>query len=424
LNLSKRIDKSQNDLNDTKLLNELIHSRVDFLITEDKKIHEKAKILGIQDRVFRIESFLEKVTTENPELVGYKILPFKKDYLGNIDLKDPFFDSFRADYNGFDNWFNKKAEEPGYVCSVNDRILAFLYLKKEGEDEVYRDITLPFQSKKRLKIGTFKVVLNGYKLGERFLKIVFDNALKQKVDEIYVTIFKNGPEKERLINLLLEWGFRLWGTKNTSSGQEEVYVRDFSRLVNTFNPKFTFPYFSLNSDAYIVPIYPPYYTNLFPDSILNTESPDNFIENEPFRNAISKVYVSRSFNKDLKCGDIIVFYRTGGFFKGVVTTIGIVESVIKEIKDEESFITLCRKRSVFTNKELSDQWNYQSGSKPFIVNFLYTYSFPSRIPLKDLISMGIIADTSSVPRGFEKISKENLKKILFSSKTENRIFIG
>jgi len=29
--------------------------------------------------------------------------------------------------------------------------------------------------------------MNGFKLGERFLKIVFDNALQQKVDEIYVT---------------------------------------------------------------------------------------------------------------------------------------------------------------------------------------------------------------------------------------------
>jgi len=34
--------------------------------------------------------------------------------------------------------------------------------------------------------------LNGFRLGERFLKIIFDNALKQKVEEIYVTIFEKG----------------------------------------------------------------------------------------------------------------------------------------------------------------------------------------------------------------------------------------
>ncbi len=26
-----------------------------------------------------------------------------------INLKDPFFDSLRANYEGFDDWFNKKA---------------------------------------------------------------------------------------------------------------------------------------------------------------------------------------------------------------------------------------------------------------------------------------------------------------------------
>ncbi len=27
----------------------------------------------------------------------------------NINLKDPFFDSLRANYDGFDDWFNNKA---------------------------------------------------------------------------------------------------------------------------------------------------------------------------------------------------------------------------------------------------------------------------------------------------------------------------
>ena len=51
--------------------------------------------------------------------------------------------------------------------------------------------------------------------------------------------------------------------------------------------------------ALLVPIYPPYHTELLPDSILNTESPADFIEQEPHRNAIRKVYVSRSHFKDL-----------------------------------------------------------------------------------------------------------------------------
>jgi hypothetical protein len=82
------------------------------------------------------------------------------------------------------------------------------------------------------------------------------------------------------------------------------------------NPKLTFPFLSKESDVYIVPIYPEYHTELFPDSILRTESPKNFTENEPHRNALSKVYISRSHEKNLKPGDLIVFYRTGGIYQG------------------------------------------------------------------------------------------------------------
>ncbi len=420
-NLSK-IDVSINDINDTRLLNELVNNRVNFLISNDKKIHEKASRLGVDRFVFTIESFLEKVTSENPGLVDYKVLSIKREYIGNIAIGDSFFNTLRNDYKGFEEWFNKKSDELAYVCKGADKILAFLYIKKENEDENYGEISPIFPKKKRIKIGTFKVDIHGYRLGERFLKIIFDNAIKQKVDEIYVTMFKK-PEQERLINLLLEWGFKYWGIKNSPSGEEQVYVRDFSKSFNPTNPKSTFPYISLNSDSYLVPIYQQYHTDLFPDSILNTESPENFIENEPSRNSLSKVYVSRSSKKDLKPGDTIIFYRTGGFYAGVITTIGIVESIVTNIRDKEEFVTLCRKRSVFSNEELIKQWNYQS-IKPFIVNLLYAYSFPRRINLKKLIELGIIKDILSAPRGFEKISKENFEKILRETNTDQEIIVN
>ncbi len=421
--LSKKRDHSLNDINDTRLINELVNHRVDFLISEDKGIHEKARLLNIDPLVFTIDSFLEKVISENPSLVDYKTLSVKKEYFGNGNLADHFFDTFRDDYKGFDKWFNRKSDEQAYVCIDSDKTLAFLYVKKEDKNEDYSDIQPIFPKKKRLKIGTFKVNLNGYRLGERFLKIVFDNALKQKVDEIYVTIFNKRSEEKRLINLLLDWGFEYWGTKTSSSGEEQVYVRDFSRSFDVSKPKFTFPCFSLNSDTYLVPIYPEYHTSLFPDSILNTESPDDFVENEPFRNALSKVYVSRSFIRNLKCGDTIIFYRTGGYYKSVITTIGIVDSVITDIKDENEFVALCRKRSVFSKEKLIQQWNH-SNSKPFIVNFLYTYSFPNRINMKKLVELGIIQDKYSAPRSFEKISKSDFEKILEETDTNNDIIVN
>lgn len=271
--ISFRIDKNDNDKNDTLLLNELYNYRVDLLITEDKKIHFKASLLGLSELVFTIDSFLEKVVSENPELVNYRVLSVTKKYFGEINLKDSFFDSFREDYQGFDKWFNKKSDEIAYVTHNKGNILSVLYLKPENTEESYIDISPQFKPKRRLKIGTFKVVSNGVRLGERILKIIFDNALRFKVDEIYVTIFDKRDEQKRLIILLEEWGFVKYGIKSTSNGNELVYVRDFTTQFSFDNPRLTYPFITLDSKIFIVPIYPEYHTELFPDSMLTTESP-------------------------------------------------------------------------------------------------------------------------------------------------------
>ncbi len=421
--LSEQLDKNQNDLNDTLIINELYSGRVDALITEDKKFLEKAFLLNILDQLYTIDAFLEKVTKENPGLADYKVLSVKQEYFGNLDITDEFFTSFKEDYPCYEEWFNRKADEIVYVCLSERKPIAILYLKPEGETEDYSDIDPPLPSRKRLKIGTFKVMLNGFRLGERFLKIVFDNALRFKVDEIYVTIFNKRIEQQRLINLFEGYGFHLHGSKRGPGGEELVYVRSFANAANRQHPKLTFPFFSTAGRIFIVSIYPKYHTELFPDSILQTESPTNFVENEPHRNAISKVFISRSIERDLESGDVIIFYRTGGYYKSVVTTIGVVESVIDDIPSEEHFIRLCGKRSVFTDEELSDQWNYNRKYKPFIVNFLYAYSFPSKVIMQKLIEMGVISDIDSAPRGFTKISIKNLRDILRECQADESIAI-
>jgi hypothetical protein len=305
--VSHKYDSTQNDVNDTALLNEVYCDRVDALITEDRKIHQKARELGIDTRVFTIDGFLEKVTAEHPSLVEYKVPSVRREYFGSVDLSDEFFDSFKEDYTGFEKWFRKKAHEAAYVSRSGGKIVAFLYLKAEDEQEPYADIEPIFQPKKRLKIGTFKVLLNGYKLGERMLKVAFDNALHLKVNEIYITIIPKRVEQQRLVHLLEDFGFRQHGIKRSDSGEEQVYVRDFSRNASLAAPKETYPYLSKKATKFIVPIYPAYHTNLFPDSILRTESPQDLVEQEPHRNAISKVYISRSFERGLRSGDIVVF---------------------------------------------------------------------------------------------------------------------
>lgn len=402
------------------LLNAIASNCADLLISEDEKIHAVAKSLNLADKVLDIDQFLEKIFADNPEMVDYKVLNVQKIPFGKINLDDPFFLSLKNDYMGFAEWFQRKRNEIAYITfnSKNGKLLSFLYLKIEGPEENYADIQPAFPQKKRLKVGTFKVIRNGFRLGERFLKIIFDNALKHKVDEIYVTIFDRSDEQKRLITLMEKWGFVYWGKKD----EENVYVRNFVPECDNENVNKTYPFIPKNRDTYIVPIYPEYHTELLPDSILNTESPEDFVEDSPHRNGISKVYVSRAWEPHPRKGDILVFYRTGGLYKGVVTTIGVVSDTRESFASKEEFIKYCLRGSVFPEKELEKMWDYKP-QKPFVVNFLYVYSFPKRINMERLIDMGIFKGVNDAPRGFYKISKDQFESILKETASEGRFIV-
>lgn len=156
-------EKSQNDRIDDCLLFEVYSNRVDILITEDRRLRNKAIKLGLSDRVFSINAFISAATAENPSLIEYKMLAVEKTYFGNVDLADSFFDSFRIAYPGFDKWFARKCDEEAYICNTDaGKVLGFLYLKTEGVDENYSDIVPPFKPMRRLKVGTFKVESTGF----------------------------------------------------------------------------------------------------------------------------------------------------------------------------------------------------------------------------------------------------------------------
>jgi hypothetical protein len=418
------LDYTGNDINDTRLINEVFKDRVDLLITEDRKIKTKAQLLNIPNRVLTVNEFLERVTNSNPEFTDYKVLSVRRTHFANIDSQDKFFDSFREDYPEFDTWFNRKSQETAYISRNNQELLGFLYLKLEDQTEPYPEFQPAFARKKRLKIGTFKTRLGRTLLGERLLKIAFDAAIRNEVDEIYVTVFEGGIEKQWLINLLLAFGFVRYGIKNQDNRCEDVYVRDMRKDFDYSNPKITYPYFGRRSRAFIVPIRPEYHTKLFPDSIVRGESPSEYVGNAAFLNSISKVYVSRSHFKDLISGDIVIFYRTGGFYRGAITTVGIVENVARNITSPEKFVRLCRKRSVFSDEELLEFWNKFPNLKPFIVNFLYAYSFPPPlVNMERLIDLGVIKDKDSAPRGFELLSNSQFELILKETNTSERIIV-
>lgn len=159
-----------------------------------------------------------------------------------------------------------------------------------------------------------------------------------------------------------------------------------------------------------------------PDSILNTESPEEYVEDFPHRNCINKVYVSRAMEPYPSNGDILVFYRTGGYYKSVITTIGEVQEVKFDFQDEDDFILYCRKKSIYPEQELRNMWRY-SERKPFVVNFLYTYSFPHRINMKELIDLNVLTGVNDAPRGFKPINKQQFESILRATKSDESFII-
>ena len=114
------------------------------------------------------------------------------------------------------------------VAQMIEKYLVSLYLKTEGISENYSDIEPPFLPKRRLKVGTFKVESTGFRLGERFVKIIFDNALQRKVDEIYVTLFTDRGELVALEELLYRWGFVFYGIKRNGEKDEKGFGETFT----------------------------------------------------------------------------------------------------------------------------------------------------------------------------------------------------
>ena len=126
----------------------------------------------------------------------------------DIDLEDSFFDSLKAAYPEFPEWYAKKAGqgEKAYVSlSENGRVADFLYMKIETE--AVEDVVPVLPAKRRLKVGTFKLLSRGTRRGEQMMEIVMNRAKEEKVEEIYATIFPT-EELKSLVRLFERYGFR------------------------------------------------------------------------------------------------------------------------------------------------------------------------------------------------------------------------
>jgi predicted nucleic acid-binding protein len=410
----------ENDKIDDALLFQVFDGRMDLLITQDRKMLEKAKKLQIKSKVLNVEDFLEFYYKEHPDLIQYKVLSIKVGTFSEIDLEDPFFDSFKKDYKGFSEWYKKKSNEQAYYCRSDEgKLLGFLYIKTEGESEDYSDMTAPFKPMKRLKVGTFKVLSSGFRLGERFIKIILDNAVRRGVDDVYVTMFEKRDELEALKTLFNTWGFSDYCEKRSTG--EEVFVKNMRDYFQEKDPRFNYPLLEPNKTFMFLPIEQNFHTDLFPDSFLRNENLQDFIQNKPYRYAIQKIYISWAPTKSAAPGDVVLIYRKGtpgnARYTGVVSTICILDR-IDVPKFEDDLLALCKNRSLFTLQELRDFWKRSGATRNLkVVRLLYYKTLNKKVTLGQLWDNNIVVSPNG-PRSFDPVSCIDAANILKMSGTE------
>lgn len=365
-------------------LNWLFYDDVDFLITENATSHDLAIVLGIDDKVLTIEDFIEKCSIEHRELDETRGVAIRKVKFGSLNFNDKFFNSFKYDYEPYyHKWFKKKSEDDVYIATDDEgRLRGLLKLKLEEAFDDTGCIDPAFKFCRRLKISSLKADFTSQKLGQRFMRIVFETALKLNVDEIYITLFPKSPEHKRLIGMIEQWGFYYYGLKDNS---EQVYMRDFRKKI-TIDPKNCFPYQSTANGVFVVPIYRSYASQLLPPFGFDVNDDDV----EPNKRAIKKVLILHKDNAMMKAGSIMLFFQKSDNDPGFryMIGVGIVENVYRNFNTEYQFVTRCRKRSILNDASLRDCWE-RAEEKPIVVEFLYAHCFEEFITTTKLNDLGI-----------------------------------
>lgn len=409
-----------NDLVDATLLDSIDRGAADFLVTEDRGLHERARraspelgrrVLFVADAVQLLKTTFEPV--EAP-------VRYVEELSANeIQESDAIFDSLKEDYPGFDKWWREKCVKERRPCwAVFDDGLAGLIVRKNETAEKTDAI---IKAKKILKICTFKVrpEKRGVKLGELLLKKVFWFAQANKYDLVYLTTYEN---QVALIDLLEYYGFQHTASK---ADGELIYEKRFSReslpsiaaLSNFEIDRLNYPRFIARSGirAFGVPIKEDYHDTLFPD-LKNAAQTDLFenvgIGGGPKRpgNTIRKVYLCRAQSNLGPAGSLLLFYK--GKSKSppsqALTAVGIFEEVSIASSTRELML-LTGGRSVYSETQLNE-WAATQVRPVKVINFLLAAYIEPAITLRELKATNTIP--GHPPQSIFEIDNGNLNVLL------------
>jgi hypothetical protein len=403
------MDGVDNNIIDNIILYSIYRDAADFLITEDRGIHKKARKLGIIDRIFLIDEAL--LFFRNYVRTDIIIAPpaLKNEYVYNLKYEDPIFDSLKQEYYPrFESWFKKISREgrKSWVYYRKDHSLGAILIYKIEDEAIEANPSLP--KKRRLKIATLKVADSGYKIGELFIKMSTDLAIRNGIYEIYLTHFTK--PSDQLIELISEYGFDKAASMENG---EDVYVKELT--ISRYDPELISPievskrfypsfYDGDKVNKFIVPILPEFHNKLFTDyrgrqTILSEHAGEFIVEG----NTIRKAYLSHSRIKKMKPGDLILFYRSDDL--QAITSIEVVEAVHTGLTNSDQILKLTGKRTVFSREDIESL--VKEG--PISV-FLFRHHLHLERPLtlKELVGANVL---KAQPRSATEIYEDGYSKI-------------
>ncbi|HCY15043.1 MAG: hypothetical protein A2Z93_02775 [Curvibacter sp. GWA2_64_110] len=345
---------SANDACDNEILYALECDAVHALVTEDRGIHAKARAHGLSERVYTIqtaEDWLRRL--HEPRQV---VLPNIQDVpLHSLTplLMSNFFDSLRAGYDGFDDWFRSKARENRMAWVYRDEAdaLAAICIYQPQADEAINDAGARLYGQ-ALKLCTFKVgeAVRGRKIGELFLKAAFRYATENACENLF--IHANAERHDYLIRLLQDFGFEERGTYRGDlvlvkqhpkfpPAIDSISALDYSRRF--------FPHFRHDAavQKFLIPIQPGFHDTLFPD--YRAIQSRLFGPGGNVGNAIKLAYLCHAPTNSVHAGDVVLFYRTED--EKAVTSLGVVER-FDVLQDTAKIASLVSRRTVYSIDEI------------------------------------------------------------------------
>jgi GNAT superfamily N-acetyltransferase len=400
---------SPNDACDNEILYALERDAIHALVTEDQKLHSKAKTRGLSHRVYFIQSaedWLQRLHVPAeirlPHIVDVEL------HTLTTELTHQFFDSLRAGYQDFDRWFRSKAQEGRrawiYRSEGGDVAAICIYTVQHNE-RITDDGQ--FLTGDALKLCTFKVgeSVRGRKIGELFLRAAFRYGSDHKCEAIF--LHANPTRHSHLSALLDDFGFfdigaysedRVYVKKHPVAAPPDLQISAFDYVKN-FYPHYVS---GANIQKFLVPIQPRYHDILFPDygdpgASLPANHPRTHVGN-----AIKLAYLSHAPINRVREGDIVLFYRTHDL--KAVTTLAVVER-FEVLNSPADIASLVSRRTVYSDQEIVELARQPTK----VMLFRLIEHFPTEVPYSQLRRQHVIRGHI---QSIQAITDESFSRVL------------